>query len=136
MQRVFPGSLETLARPFLNVNMLMSDDLPTLDRPMTANSGNLGGGQDLRETALDTYLAVLMRECCGVGRLSWISGNSSRCGRPDVVGSSDSLLTFSGLARPPAAVSGATGLATRPITLSSSVMDDAAYTAKFLRHGA
>ncbi len=40
-----PGSLETCASFLLFVIMLISEDLPTLDLPMTANSGYLGGGQ-------------------------------------------------------------------------------------------
>ena len=38
MSRVLPGVPETLASPCLPVSMLMSDDLPTLLRPMNAMS--------------------------------------------------------------------------------------------------
>jgi hypothetical protein len=39
MSWVLPGVPEVLARPFLEVNMLINDDLPTFDLPIKANSG-------------------------------------------------------------------------------------------------
>jgi hypothetical protein len=39
-RRVLPGLLDVIASFLLLHNMLMSDDLPTLDLPMKANSGN------------------------------------------------------------------------------------------------
>jgi hypothetical protein len=47
-----PGSLDTSARSFRPVSMLMSDDLPTLLRPITANSGYRGAGQSATVTQL------------------------------------------------------------------------------------
>jgi hypothetical protein len=35
-----PGFLETLASLLLCVSMLMREDLPTFERPITANSGS------------------------------------------------------------------------------------------------
>ena len=55
MVRVFPGDLLTIASPLLPVRALISEDLPTLLRPMTATSGRLSGssrGQSSRRTAL------------------------------------------------------------------------------------
>mmetsp|Transcript_2502 Transcript_2502/g.9684 ORF Transcript_2502/g.9684 Transcript_2502/m.9684 type:complete len:281 (-) Transcript_2502:556-1398(-) len=50
--RVLPGFFDVLATGVLVrlVSMFTSDDLPTLDRPMTATSGCLGGGQSLTLT--------------------------------------------------------------------------------------
>ncbi len=39
MSCVFPGVPDVLARPFLEVSILMSEDFPTLERPIKANSG-------------------------------------------------------------------------------------------------
>jgi hypothetical protein len=39
MSCVFPGVDEVLASFFLPVSILMSDDLPTFERPINANSG-------------------------------------------------------------------------------------------------
>lgn len=39
MSLVFPGVEDTLASFGLSVSRLMSEDLPTLERPMNANSG-------------------------------------------------------------------------------------------------
>jgi hypothetical protein len=39
---VRPGVFEILARPSLFVRRLIKEDLPTLDRPMKANSGKSG----------------------------------------------------------------------------------------------
>ncbi len=38
--RVFPGFAEVIASFRLAVSIFMSEDLPTLDLPMNANSGN------------------------------------------------------------------------------------------------
>jgi hypothetical protein len=38
----------------------MREDLPTLERPMKANSGRLGGGQSARLGALTAKVAVLI----------------------------------------------------------------------------
>mmetsp|Transcript_38917 Transcript_38917/g.86571 ORF Transcript_38917/g.86571 Transcript_38917/m.86571 type:complete len:221 (+) Transcript_38917:121-783(+) len=59
MQRVLPGSLDTWASFLLLVSMLMREDLPTLERPMMANSGYLGAGQSSWRTALLMYEADL-----------------------------------------------------------------------------
>jgi hypothetical protein len=39
MSWVFPGVPEVLAKPFLDVNILIKEDLPTFDLPIKANSG-------------------------------------------------------------------------------------------------
>ncbi len=57
-----PGSLDTRASPLLPVSMLMSEDLPTFERPMTANSGNRGCGHCATSTQLLRYSAVRTRE--------------------------------------------------------------------------
>ena len=41
---VFPGVEEVIASFFLPVSMLISEDFPTFDLPMNANSGNLAAG--------------------------------------------------------------------------------------------
>src|SRR5437868_2111253 len=41
---VFPGVEEVLARPFLLTSILISDDLPTFERPINANSSLLPSG--------------------------------------------------------------------------------------------
>ena len=60
--------------PALLVSMLMSDDLPTLERPMTANSGSVSGGQSPVLVLLLTNVALLTRVFCGSGRSKTISG--------------------------------------------------------------
>ena len=45
---VFPGVEEVIASFFLPVSMLISEDFPTFDLPMNANSGNLAA--DLSDT--------------------------------------------------------------------------------------
>ncbi len=52
MRRVRPGVLETMARSFLRVRALINDDLPTLERPINANSGNSESGQLARSGEL------------------------------------------------------------------------------------
>jgi hypothetical protein len=52
MSCVLPGVCEVLAKPFLPVSILISDDLPTFDRPIKAYSGFIGGG------SLDTWLLL------------------------------------------------------------------------------
>ena len=39
MSWVLPGVPEVLASPFLEVNILINEDLPTFDLPIKANSG-------------------------------------------------------------------------------------------------
>ncbi len=46
MRRVRPGGAETFARAFWDARRLRRVDLPTFERPMRANSGSDGGGQD------------------------------------------------------------------------------------------
>ena len=59
MQEMYtPGVLEVSAREARPVSMLISDDLPTFERPIIANSGSLGGGHWVSFTALPTYSAV------------------------------------------------------------------------------
>jgi glycosyltransferase A (GT-A) superfamily protein (DUF2064 family) len=48
---------DTLANLVCPVRRLMSDDLPTLERPMKANSGTSGSGQPSRLVALITNWA-------------------------------------------------------------------------------
>jgi hypothetical protein len=44
ISRVFPGVADTFASEPFPVSILMSDDLPTLLRPMKAMSGNVSFG--------------------------------------------------------------------------------------------
>src|SRR5258705_7528585 len=57
---VFPGRFEILAKFLRPVSILISEDLPTLDRPIKANSGLSGKGQWLICVLLMTNSAVLM----------------------------------------------------------------------------
>ena len=47
-----PGVAETFARSRRFVSRLMSDDLPTLDRPTNANSGTAHSGHEAASGAL------------------------------------------------------------------------------------
>ena len=44
INRVFPGACDVLASLLLFASILISDDLPTLERPINAYSGNFGSG--------------------------------------------------------------------------------------------
>lgn len=44
MSCVLPGDEEVLASPFWPVSILISEDLPTLERPINAYSGKVAGG--------------------------------------------------------------------------------------------
>src|SRR6478752_4669706 len=57
---VFPGVAETLASASLLVSMLIIDDLPTLERPMKANSGRFQSGAAWRSRALMLKTADLI----------------------------------------------------------------------------
>src|SRR5476649_2717381 len=57
---VFPGVTETLASSRRSASKLISDDLPTLDRPMKANSGSGDFGHDFRSGALTLKTADLI----------------------------------------------------------------------------
>ncbi len=54
---VFPGVPDVLAKPAWRVSILMSEDLPTLERPMKAYSGLSGLGQSDTSGLLIMYLA-------------------------------------------------------------------------------
>ena len=58
-----PGVLETFARAACPVSILMRDDLPTFERPMTANSGSLGCGHCAMLVLLFTNSAFFTRTC-------------------------------------------------------------------------
>ena len=45
--------LETFANPSSRVSMLMSEDFPTFERPMKANSGSAESGQAAKSGALE-----------------------------------------------------------------------------------
>lgn len=49
---VLPGVAEILANCFRPVSRLISEDLPTLERPITANSGRPSFGKAAIEVAL------------------------------------------------------------------------------------
>eukprot|EP00955_Chlamydomonas_euryale_P105670 365657-Chlamydomonas_euryale.AAC.3 len=79
-----PGSFDTCASRLLFVIMLIRLDLPTLERPMTANSGSVGGGQSACFTVDLMYLLVctLVWVACGsssvsVGKSSPLSSTPS-----------------------------------------------------------
>ena len=63
-----PGVLEMSARLCCPVKRLINEDLPTFDRPTTANSGYCSLGHDSTETALPTYSAVAIRIEPGDGK--------------------------------------------------------------------
>jgi len=72
MSCVFPGVEEVFANSFLPVSMLIKDDLPTLERPINANSGYLGGGHFLKSAALEIKIACLISMPWNI---QFISGN-------------------------------------------------------------
>jgi hypothetical protein len=57
---VLPGVELVFAKPFRSVNILISDDLPTLLLPMKANSGFSLWGMSTLRSQLPTYSAVLI----------------------------------------------------------------------------
>jgi hypothetical protein len=54
---VNPGVVETRAKIPLPASMFSSDDLPTFERPMKANSGNDSSGHESRSGALRSKMA-------------------------------------------------------------------------------
>ena len=52
-----PGVVETRASPRRPASMFSSEDLPTLDRPMKANSGSDSSGHESRSGALRSKMA-------------------------------------------------------------------------------
>gem|GEM_PF-6663530 len=60
MSKVLPGVCDVLARPLMPVSMLMSDDLPTLLRPMNAYSGLLPPGHFSTCGLLISYFALFI----------------------------------------------------------------------------
>lgn len=60
MSIVFPGVDDVMAKPFRPVSILMSDDLPTFDRPMNAYSGVSSSGHFLTSELLITNFASLI----------------------------------------------------------------------------
>src|SRR5271170_1678889 len=54
---VCPGVGETRASPSFPASMFNSEDLPTLERPMKANSGNDSSGHESRSGALRSKMA-------------------------------------------------------------------------------
>jgi hypothetical protein len=57
MSLVNPGVGETRARSSLPESMFSNEDLPTLDRPMKANSGRDSSGQESKSGALRSKMA-------------------------------------------------------------------------------
>jgi phosphoribosylformylglycinamidine synthase PurS subunit len=53
----FSGVGEVRARPSLPASMFSSDDLPTFERPMKANSGSDSSGHESRPGALQSKMA-------------------------------------------------------------------------------
>ena len=60
MRTVFPGVADVLARPDLPVSMLIRLLLPTLLRPMKANSGKFPSGHCSTRALLMKYSADLI----------------------------------------------------------------------------
>src|SRR5687767_7828732 len=54
---VKPGVGETRASPSLPASMFSSDDFPTFDRPIKANSGSDSSGHEARSGALRSKMA-------------------------------------------------------------------------------
>ena len=65
-----PGFLDTLASLLLCVSMLIREDLPTFERPITANSGCDWGGHPFRSTLLLTYTAFFTLAKSDAGSVS------------------------------------------------------------------
>ena len=86
MSRVLPGVPDTLASPCRPVSMLMSDDLPTLLRPMKAMSfsASLGTCEIRSELHLNSALLICM--------LSEFAAKTVRAGRRAAVCLSGCLL--------------------------------------------
>jgi hypothetical protein len=57
MSLVNPGVVETRAKTPLPASMFNSDDLPTFERPMKANSGNDSSGHESKSGALRSKMA-------------------------------------------------------------------------------
>jgi len=57
---VLPGLSETIASVRCSARRLMSEDLPTFDRPMNANSGRFQFGHDFRSGELTSKTADLI----------------------------------------------------------------------------
>src|ERR1035441_9151069 len=57
MSLVNPGVGETRARPSLPASRFSSEDLPTFERPMKANSGSASSGHESRSGALQSKMA-------------------------------------------------------------------------------
>ena len=70
MSCVFPGFCEVIASPLRAVSILMSDDFPTLDRPMKAYSGRPVVGHFSTRLLLMTNSADLMTIGCCYAYLS------------------------------------------------------------------
>jgi len=64
---VCPGVAETFARAFEPAREFSSEDFPTFDRPMNANSGNSDEGQSSRLGALIWNLGEWTRIGCEGG---------------------------------------------------------------------
>src|ERR1017187_117520 len=57
MSLVTPGVGETRANPCSPASMFSSEDLPTFERPMKANSGSDSSGHDSKSSALQSKMA-------------------------------------------------------------------------------
>ena len=57
MSLVNPGVAETRAKTPLPASMFSNEDLPELERPMKANSGNDSSGHEARSGALRSKMA-------------------------------------------------------------------------------
>jgi hypothetical protein len=57
---VLPGVCDVFAKSFELVSILINDDLPTLDRPITASSGKLFPGNSSNFTRDETKTASLI----------------------------------------------------------------------------
>src|SRR5262245_14804519 len=69
-RRVRPGVADVRASPFLPVSELMSDDLPTLERPANATSGSVAGGNPDGDEADVMNVAFLARR--GMTGAQWL----------------------------------------------------------------
>jgi hypothetical protein len=54
---VNPGVGDVRAKPSLPASMFSSDDLPTFERPMKANSGSDSSGHESKSGALQSKMA-------------------------------------------------------------------------------
>ena len=97
MRRVFPGVPDTLASPVRAVSMLMSDDFPTLLRPMKAMSFRSSFGTC--EMRSDEHLNSALVICIGIWFYTKVR-KSRMAAKPDCVRLRETFRLLKGSLRP------------------------------------